>query len=64
MKILDEERANTNDTMEKKAAAFQDTYDKLMHTMTKEKRRQESTDQRLVKLQGQDNALIEDMEVS
>jgi hypothetical protein len=50
--------------MEKKAAAFQDTYDKLVHTMTKDKRRQEITDQKLVKLQAQHNALIDDMEVS
>ena len=64
MKIRDEERANTNDTMEKKAAAFQDTYDKLVYTMTREKRRQEVTDQRLVKLQAQRNFLMEDMEVS
>ncbi len=62
--MREKEQANTNDTMEKKAAAFQDTYDKLVHTLTKEKRRQESTDQRLVKLQGQHNALMEDMEVS
>ena len=64
MKMRDKERANTNDTMEKKAAAFQDTYDKLVQTMTKDKRRQEITDQKLVKLQAQHNALIDDMEVS
>ena len=64
MKILDEERANTNDTMEKKAAAFQDTYDKLVNTMTREKRRHEITNQRLVKLQAQHNFLMEDMEVA
>ncbi len=62
--MRDKERANTNGTMTKKAAAFQDTYDKLVHTMTKEERRQEITDQRFVKLQAQHNALLEDMEVS
>jgi hypothetical protein len=64
MKMRNKERANTNDTMEKKAAAFQETYDTLVQTMTKDKRRQEITEQKLVKLQAQHNALIDDMEVS